>query len=96
MLTDIDMEPDMASCRVQNRPMSTDEAENFAYCAVKRTELPIRYPIKKTRSAMNRKGAVGMAVLATLLITPAVLAKNNTCTVIGIEKEQVVLRCSTT
>ena len=37
-----------------------------------------------------------MAVLATLLITPAVLAKNNTCTVIGIEKEQVVLRCATT
>lgn len=37
-----------------------------------------------------------MAVLATLLITPAVLAKNNTCMVIGIEKEQVVLRCATT
>jgi hypothetical protein len=45
---------------------------------------------------MNRKGAVGVAVLATLLITPAVLANNNTCTVIGIEKEQVMLRCATT
>lgn len=45
---------------------------------------------------MNRKGAVGIAVLATLLITPAVLAKTSTCTVVGIEKEQVVLRCATT
>lgn len=45
---------------------------------------------------MNGTMAASIAVLATLLITPAVMAKDATCTVASIDKNQVVLQCETT
>jgi hypothetical protein len=45
---------------------------------------------------MNRKAAASIAVLAALMITPAVMAKEPTCTVTSIDKNQVVLQCETT
>ena len=45
---------------------------------------------------MNGKVAASIAVLATLTITPAVLAKAPTCTVASIDNNQLVLQCETT
>ncbi len=45
---------------------------------------------------MNGKVAASITVLATLMITPAVMAKDPTCTVESIEKNQMVLQCETT
>jgi hypothetical protein len=45
---------------------------------------------------MNGTVAASITVLAALMITPAVMAKEPTCTVASIDKNQVVLQCATT
>ena len=45
---------------------------------------------------MNGKMAGSIAVLATLMITPVVAAKDTTCLVTSIENNQVTLQCEST
>ncbi len=45
---------------------------------------------------MNGTVAASIAILAAVMITPAVMAKEPTCTVTSIDKNQVVLQCEAT